>query len=62
LGLGAQPPTPSWGRMIDDARQLMRSHPMLLVYPAVMLSLTVMALNFLGDGLRDIWDPRRQRH
>jgi ABC-type dipeptide/oligopeptide/nickel transport system permease subunit len=61
LGLGAQPPTPSWGRMIDDARQLMRSHPMLLVYPAVMLSLTVMALNFLGDGLRDMWDPRRSK-
>lgn len=61
LGLGAQPPLPSWGRMIDDARQLMRSHPMLLVYPAVTLSLTVMALNFLGDGLRDIWDPRRRR-
>ncbi len=61
LGLGAQPPLPSWGRMIDDARQLMRSHPMLLVYPAVMLSLTVMALNFLGDGLRDMWDPRRRR-
>jgi ABC-type dipeptide/oligopeptide/nickel transport system permease subunit len=61
LGLGAQPPTPSWGRMIDDARQLMRSHPMLLVYPALMLSLTVMALNFLGDGLRDMWDPRRTK-
>lgn len=60
LGLGAQPPTPSWGRMIDDARQLMRSQPMLLVYPAVVLSLTVMALNFLGDALRDMWDPRRQ--
>lgn len=61
LGLGAQPPLPSWGRMIDDARQLMRSHPMLLVYPAVMLSLTVMALNFFGDGLRDMWDPRRRK-
>ncbi|GBC97097.1 Glutathione transport system permease protein GsiD [bacterium HR16] len=61
LGLGAQPPLPSWGRMIDDARQLMRSHPMLLVYPATMLSLTVMALNFLGDGLRDMWDPRRRK-
>lgn len=59
LGLGAQPPLPSWGRMIDDARQLMRSQPMLLVYPAVMLSLTVMALNFLGDALCDLWDPRR---
>lgn len=61
LGLGAQPPLPSWGRMIDDARQLMRSQPMLLVYPAVLLSLTVMALNFLGDALRDLWDPRRGR-
>ncbi len=61
LGLGAQPPLPSWGRMIDDARQLMRSHPMLLFYPAAMLSLTVMALNFLGDSLRDLWDPRRHK-
>lgn len=59
LGLGAQPPLPSWGRMIDDARQLLRSEPLLLVYPAVLLSLTVMALNFLGDALRDWWDPRR---
>lgn len=61
LGLGAQPPLPSWGRMIDDARQLMRSEPMLLVYPAVLLSLTVMSLNFVGDALRDLWDPRRSR-
>ncbi len=61
LGLGAQPPLPSWGRMIDDARQLMRSHPTLLVYPALMLSFTVMALNFLGDGLRDLWDPRHRK-
>jgi len=62
FGFGAEPPTPSWGRMIGDARPLMRSHPQLLGYPAGLLSLPVMALDFLGGGLRDIWDPRRQRH
>jgi len=58
LGIGVQPPQPSWGSMINDARDLMRSHPALIVFPSLALSVTVLAFNFLGDGLRDALDPR----
>jgi ABC-type dipeptide/oligopeptide/nickel transport system permease subunit len=58
LGLGVQAPFPSWGRMIDDARQLKGAHPLLLIAPSAMLALTVMAFNFFGDALRDALDPR----
>ncbi len=58
LGLGTQPPQPSWGRMLADAQTLLFTHPMLAVYPGVAIALAVMGLNFLGDALRDIWDPR----
>ena len=58
LGIGIQPPYPSWGRMINDARAYLRSEPMLIVYPSLMLGLTVLAFNFLGDALRDALDPR----
>jgi oligopeptide transport system permease protein len=60
LGIGVQRPFPSWGRMINDALEYYRSHPRLLILPSVVLSLTVLALNFLGDGLRDALDPRRR--
>lgn len=58
LGLGIQPPYPSWGEMISSGWKLRRSDPMLTVYPAVCLAATIMAFNFLGDGLRDWLDPR----
>ncbi|MBM3457677.1 MAG: ABC transporter permease [Armatimonadetes bacterium] len=58
LGLGIQEPQPSWGSMINQAWKLRRSDPMLTVYPAALLALTIMAFNFLGDGLRDWLDPR----
>jgi ABC-type dipeptide/oligopeptide/nickel transport system permease subunit len=58
LGIGIQPPYPSWGRMINDARAYLRSEPMLIVYPSLMLGLTVLAFNFLGDAVRDALDPR----
>jgi len=58
LGIGVQPPQPSWGSMINDARDMMRSHPYLIILPSLALSLTVLAFNFLGDGLRDALDPR----
>lgn len=61
LGLGVTPPTPSWGLMISEAIPNMRSHPYMLVFPALMLSLTVLAFNFLGDGLRDAFDPWMKR-
>jgi ABC-type dipeptide/oligopeptide/nickel transport system permease subunit len=57
LGIGIQPPYPSWGRMINDARPYLRSAPALLFYPSLALGLTVLAFNFLGDALRDALDP-----
>src|SRR5258708_3142651 len=58
LGIGIQPPFPSWGRMISDGRNYMRSEPMLIFWPSLALALTVLAFNFLGDALRDALDPR----
>lgn len=58
LGIGIQPPFPSWGRMISDARPYMRSSPTLILYPSLALGLTVLAFNFFGDALRDALDPR----
>jgi oligopeptide transport system permease protein len=58
IGLGVDAPTPSWGIMISEAAQGLRSYPNQLLVPAVMLSVTVLAFNFLGDGLRDAFDPR----
>lgn len=58
LGIGIQPPFPSWGRMINDARPYLLSHPHLILWPSLALGATVLALNFLGDGLRDALDPR----
>lgn len=58
LGLGAQPPTPSWGNMVSAARDFMETNPVLLIAPAAAVGLTIMALNTLGDGLRDALDPR----
>jgi oligopeptide transport system permease protein len=61
LGLGVIPPMPSWGLMISEAIPQMRSHPYMLIFPAAALSLTVLAFNFLGDGLRDALDPWMKR-
>ena len=58
LGLGVTPPTPSWGMMISEGIRAMRSYPHLALFPAVTLSITLLAFNFLGDGLRDALDPR----
>ncbi len=61
LGLGAQPPTPSWGRMLSEARSMIYINPMLAVYPGVAIAISVLGLNLLGDGLRDVVDPRLAR-
>jgi oligopeptide transport system permease protein len=61
LGLGVIPPASSWGLMISEAIPNMRAHPYMLISPAVVLSLTVLAFNFLGDGLRDALDPWMKR-
>jgi oligopeptide transport system permease protein len=61
LGLGVIPPMPSWGLMISEAIPNLRAHPYMLIFPATALSLTVLAFNFLGDGLRDALDPWMKR-
>lgn len=61
LGLGTQPPQPSWGRMLSDAQTLMFQAPLLAVFPGVAIALSVLGLNLLGDGLRDLMDPRLSR-
>ncbi len=61
LGLGTQPPHPSWGRMLNEAQTLMFFQPMQAVYPGAAIALAVFGLNLLGDGLRDILDPRLSR-
>jgi oligopeptide transport system permease protein len=58
LGLGIQPPESSWGSLISDGVESMEEYPWLLIFPALILSITLFALNFLGDGLRDALDPR----
>jgi len=58
LGLGVQPPSPSWGRMISDGIIFMRSAWWLTIFPGIILSLTVCSLNLVGDGLRDAFDPK----
>ena len=61
LGLGTQPPQPSWGRMLAEAQTLMFQAPLLAVYPGIAIAASVMGLNLLGDGLRDLLDPRLAR-
>jgi peptide/nickel transport system permease protein len=61
LGLGAQPPTPEWGAMLNDARPFLQSAPQLLLYPGAGIVLVVLGFNLLGDGLRDMLDPTAYR-
>ena len=61
VGLGAQPPTPSWGRMLAEAQTLTALAPHVAIVPGLAIVLTVLGLNLLGDGLRDALDPRRER-
>lgn len=61
LGVGAQAPTPEWGRMLNDARPFLWQAPHLMLFPGLAIFLVVLACNFLGDGLRDLLDPRMRR-
>ncbi len=61
LGLGVPPPAPSWGVMLNDARSFLRVAPHLLLFPGLAVMLTVLAFNFVGDGLREWLDPRQRR-
>ena len=58
LGLGIQPPIPSWGNMLTNAQELIWTTPALAFYPGMAIFITVIAFNFLGDGLQDALDPR----
>jgi peptide/nickel transport system permease protein len=60
LGLGIQPPTPSWGNIISGALEVIYRAPWMAIFPGLMITLTVLSINFIGDGLRDALDPRRQ--
>ncbi len=60
LGLGTQPPTPSWGRMLNDAQAYLSQSPLLALWPGLSIALSVLGFNLLGDGLRDLLDPRLQ--
>lgn len=61
LGLGAQPPTPDWGGMIDQGRQFLRTAWWIGVFPGIAIMMTVLGFNLLGDGLQDVLDPRNKR-
>lgn len=61
LGFGVVPPTPSWGNMLNNAQELVTTAPALAVYPGLFIFITVIAVNFLGDGLQHAFDPRSER-
>lgn len=58
LGLGAQPPEPEWGKMLSDSRQFIQKAPWTVIFPGLSIMLTVLGFNLMGDGLRDVLDPR----
>ena len=57
LGFGIQPPTPSWGNLLNSAWEHMIKHPWLAIFPGLMIFLTIISINYIGDGLRDAFDP-----
>ena len=61
IGLGVQPPTPEWGAMLSGARQFIRQCPHMVIAPGMAIAITILALNLLGDGLRDALDPQLKR-
>lgn len=61
IGLGIQPPTPEWGAMLSDARSLALLYPHMMIFPGVMIAITVLAINIFGDGLRDAMDPKLKK-
>ena len=61
LGLGVPPPAASWGNMLTNAQDLLQDAPILALWPGLLIFLTVIAFNFLGDGLQDSLDPRSER-
>ena len=62
LGFGIRPPTPSWGNLLNSAWEHMTTHPWLAVFPGLMIFLTIISINYVGDGLRDAFDPYKVLH
>ncbi|MDI9370972.1 MAG: ABC transporter permease, partial [Synergistota bacterium] len=58
IGLGIQPPTPEWGAMLSGGREYIRDYAYMTIFPGLAIMTTILALNFLGDGLRDVLDPK----
>ena len=61
LGLGAMPPTPEWGKMLAENRDYILLAPWILLFPGLAIMLTVLGFNILGDGIRDLLDPRLRK-
>jgi peptide/nickel transport system permease protein len=61
LGVGVPPPTPTWGRMLAEGRNLLTTAPWIATFPGIAITLTVLGVNFFGDGLRDLLDPRLRK-
>jgi ABC-type dipeptide/oligopeptide/nickel transport system permease subunit len=61
LGLGAQPPIPEWGAMLNEAQRYLINAPYLSIFPGLAIFMTVLAFNLFGDGLRDFLDPKSRR-
>ena len=59
LGFGIQPPTPSWGNLLSNAQEHFTAHPWLAIFPGLMIFLTIISVNYIGDGLRDAFDPHK---
>ena len=57
LGFGIQPPTPSWGNLLSDAQGYLAQYPWMAIFPGLMIFLTIISVNYIGDGLRDAYDP-----
>jgi oligopeptide transport system permease protein len=62
IGLGLQPPYSSWGTLASDGFRAIRSFPHLIIFPGAVLFITLLAFNYLGDGLRDLLDPKGPRN
>jgi peptide/nickel transport system permease protein len=59
LGFGIQPPTPSWGNLLGNAQEHLTKHPWLAIFPGLMIFLAIISINYIGDGLRDAFDPHK---
>jgi peptide/nickel transport system permease protein len=62
VGVGVQPPQPSWGNILGDARAVLSEAPWLVVFPGLAIMISVLSLNLIGDGLREILDPKRRKN